>query len=145
MYKQTNKHMSKTLKGTLALATAFSMLLLPAAGTAMAAGKPGMQNATKGTVRAVVADLVPGVPAKCFTVRVTRSSRSWGVLNQKSPPPRGCPALGDGFAVVKKDRGTWRGIPIANNASCKEISSALRSSGSSRAITRDFMKGYFRC
>ena len=137
--------MSKPFKGTLALATAFSLLMLPVAGTATASTKPGMKKAPAATARVIITTIVPGAQTKCFTVKVTRSRNSWGAFNQTFPAPRGCPNPGDGFAVVKKQRGKWRTIPIANNASCSEVSSSLRAAGSSRAVTRDFLKGYFQC
>lgn len=135
---------SRTM-GVVALATVGCMLLLPAAGVATASGKPGMTKASAAVARAIVADTAEGVQAKCQNVKVTKSSKSWGAFGPKSPPPRGCPAPGDYFAVVKKERGTWRIVPVANNASCEEIANELKSAGASKSVMTDFLKGYFIC
>ncbi len=139
------QEMITALRRGMVLAAAGGLMLIPISGTALAADKPGMKKASASVAKAVIADTVPGANVKCMTVRVTKSSKSWGAVDVKTPPPAGCPSPGDGIAVVKKEAGSWGLVPLANNASCEDIRAVLKAEGASKAVLRDFLKGYFTC
>ena len=131
-------------RGTV-LVIAVGMAVVSIGGTSLASEFPGLTPASAPVARAVIADAAPGAKVKCMTVRITKSSDSWGAFTTKFPPPSGCTSPGDVLGVVKKAGGTWRLVPMANAASCKDVRAALKGAGAPPSVLRDFLKGFFTC
>lgn len=116
-------------------------------GAAPAAAKAGpMAKASKSDTKALLSDLNLVVPAKCVKFRLVRINRSWGSYSPKTPPPQGCPAVGDASTIVVKQGGTWRGVPLMNNlVTCAEFRAALRSNGAPKKVATALAKAAYGC
>lgn len=105
---------------------------------AVSQAAPGLERANKKVTRDVVKDVDRSVPVKCRTVYRAKSSARWTVLFVKSPVTNACTAYAvDGYAVVRKSKGTWNPVVSTSSISCKKLNKQLKRAGAPSSVRKD--------
>jgi len=143
MIRKTLRPLAAIVGAGVLASTTLAALGAPAtaeSGPVASASSFGMKPATKIQAKKILKDLNINEKRKCFRVIVSQSSGKWAFAGWRFPPPKNC-MPGDGIAVAHLTGGKWKALPIASNATCREVKKELRANGASNKVVRDFTNG----
>lgn len=127
----------------LLLAVGISMGMFFASAGLASAGKGNTVKASVAVTSEVLNSLGLSISPSCVKLKLVKADRKWGYYKMTSPPPAGCPYVGDGTAtLVMKSNGRWIALPVMSNAQCGEVRAAVSVAGGSRKVVRVLAKGW---